>query len=86
MTHADWLKRWAQRWVDDAKSEIQNHQTVIAELRSSLNSARDDDERDCIDSLIDQHQSIIDTIILSHRQWQRFAKNRWNLAVPDLPQ
>ena len=83
MTYAEWLTRWARRWVDDAHAEIERHNKLIGDLNASLTTA-DEDEEECLRNLIDHHQSIIDSIIVSHRQWQRFAKRRWKLDVPEV--
>ncbi len=84
-THNEWLSEWAKRWVLDGTSEIQRRQKEIAGLRRTLADATDDEQRDWIESLIDQHEGIIKNIRLFHHQWQRRAKRRWQVQMPDLP-
>jgi hypothetical protein len=83
-THQEWLNRWADRWVRDANAEVQRRQAAIAELRQAVAGTADESERDWYESLIEQHQSIIDSIRQSHRQWQRCAKRRRGLDMPEL--
>lgn len=83
-THKEWLRRWANRWVEGANAEIQRRWSEIADLRGAVCSATEPEERDWYESLIEEHEDVIDSIRQSHRSWRRRAKRRWDLQMPDL--
>ena len=85
-THQEWLTRWADRWVGNAKAEIDRRRGEINELLAALKTAADGDQREWFESLIEQNEGIVESIRLSHRQWQRRAKRRWQLDIPELPE
>ena len=84
MTHQEWLTSWADRWVKDANAEIQRRDAAIAELRQALTGTVNEAEREWYESLIEEHQRIIGSLRQSHQQWQRRAKRRWDLDMPEL--
>ncbi len=83
-THQEWLIHWAERWVRNANAEIQHRQEEIAELQKAISSASTAEEKESYESLIEEYEAEIDSIRQSHRFWQRRAKRRWELTIPDL--
>jgi hypothetical protein len=84
MTHDEWLKQWAVRYVQSARSWIADHEREIIELRQSEATATTVKDRDNYAKLLTTHEEMIEEIRIQHTSLQQRAKRRWSVDIPDL--
>jgi hypothetical protein len=67
-----------------ANEEIERRQRYISEFKKELETFADEENRDFLQSLIDQQEDVIRRIRESHGELKRHAKQRWSVEIGDL--
>jgi hypothetical protein len=83
-SYVDWRVRWAERVVRMANEEIARRQHYVSEVKKELETFADEENRDFLQSLIDQQEDIIRRIRESHGELKRHAKQRWSVEIGGL--